>query len=180
SLRSAPFPSSPGYRLIDAQFHWLDQQAPRLCSGMIGPKGVLLLNGKSDILHTINPHLLSFNATHAEESYLGFFCAFVRGDEGPFQVISEVGEIPVGDSLEKSLLNRLRESIAPMQYLDGSFEKDGWQRYEATILYSNAVFKTTLKLMPSGMVDMESDEPIAVELPILRRQYDGPLRTPPQ
>ena len=70
-------------------------------------------------------------------------------------------------------------AIAPPRVIDGDLANDGWRRFEACVLYSNALFRARFKVFTSGTVEMESDEPMADELPLRMRRYDGIFRTPP-
>ncbi len=180
NLRQLPLLCYPEFSLVDAEFHWSDQQLPLLCSALVGPQRAILLKGTADILQTINPHILSLNSKGAAENYLRFYCAFVRGEKGPFHIVSTIDDIPIEGTPGKTFPADLCSQLSRVRYLDGTFEDDGYQRYEATLMYADGIFRATMKLDRSGKIDMEGDELIAASLPILQREYIGAFRTPPQ
>ena len=68
-----------------------------LASAQVPPGGAVLLDGKADIVHAINPDLLALDGDATTIAYLRFFCSVVRGEEGPFQIIDDIQSVPMDD-----------------------------------------------------------------------------------
>jgi len=179
AIRGLPLSFYPDCTLLDLQFEWPDTAAssPSLMSAIVGPAGAVVLDYRSDLIQAINHELLRVDDEDAARDYLRFFCGFVAGDEGPFHIVEESDAIPILGDAQDSLPEDLQNAIVPMRALGEHVETHGYQRFDACILYSNALFKSTLKLFPSGLIEMEGEEPIASDLPIHVRRYDGPFRT---
>ena len=169
----------PDYKLIDAQFTLLDTGETMLLSAILGKNGLAILDGESPLVHKLNARLLELKCEQAAIDYLRFFCEFVRGEERPFHIISDFDDIPFANSnLEDDQIKHLKSHIKPLQHVDSNFEETGYQNYSATVLYSNALFSAFFKVHKSGNVEMLDDNPIAGDLPVLRRKYNGIFRTP--
>jgi hypothetical protein len=72
------------------------------------------------------------------------------------------------------------DSFIPFRHVEGVFSKEGWQRFEACILHGDAFYAAKFRVFSDGKVEMECDTPIAGDLLILRRTYDGIFRSPLQ
>ena len=164
--------------LVEIQFHNPTNKNTLIFSAIINAENAILLNGKSNIIHKLNPYLSDFDDKQSTIDYLHFFCSYVRGDAGPFQIISNLNEIPFEKGASQNIQDEIKKSFFRPQYIEGDFGSEGWQKFEASVLYDDALFVVTFKVFPNGLVFMEGDNRIAEGLPILQRQYDGVFRTP--
>lgn len=141
---------------------------PGLGQGMVcflyGRDGVRKLTGASEVIHAINAQKPPDLSTRAREAfYLQFFCLFVQGGDGPFEVLLDAATLAPGD-FDATALRRPEKN-----------ERTGL--WTAFVLYGKALFRTEFAVQEDGHVRMESDEAIAQGV---TRQpdlvYDGPLR----
>jgi hypothetical protein len=177
-IRRAALGFYPTGELLDLQLQRPDDDAPLLCSAIVSPRGFALLDGRSALLYEINRLLPLRLDDNTASAYLRFFCAFIRADEGPFQIIDELEDLPLVDSNVACVADRFLSPITPLRVLDGNLESDGWRRFEGCALYGNGVFRAIFKVYATGMVEMEGDLTIAGDLPIRRLRYNSIFRTP--
>ena len=164
--------------LVDMQFDNPINKNTFVFSAIFNAESAVLLNSEADIIHSLNPYLLTIGDKKSALDYLQFFCSYVHGDTGPFQIISNLNEIPFREEANKDIQNKIKKDFFKPRYIEGDFDKEGWQKFEACVLYKNALYTAIFKVFPNGMIDMENDNPIATGLFIHQRQYDGVFRTP--
>lgn len=179
ALRQAELICYPGFRLIDIQLTDREQRT-LLVTALVSKTGAILLDGTSQRLHFLNSAALNINTERAREEYLRVFCAFIRGEEGPFQIITAADQIPFIDPNDRSKLAEAAEALAPPKPIDLEPARADQWGLSAAILYSNALFTADFAVLPGGMVEMLNDDPIAANLPIFGRRYDGIARSPLQ
>lgn len=142
------------------------------------------LNGTSPPFHEFNS---GGNLALTEDNvldYLKMFCFFVRGDEGPFYLIDDLeapylpsglraGTEPIKGNLSELVkrAGRQLETRYQSPRLFGMSSDDKF-RASGTIFYSNAVFVADFLVEKTGMVEMQDDSPVLVDLPV---KIDAPL-----
>jgi len=177
-LRQLPLSYYRGCALVDLQLRRPGQATAVLASALVSAGGAAFLDGDSNLIRAINPDLLALDGDEATMAYLRFFCTFVRGEHGPFNIVDDIQSLPMDDGSRAALPKDVHEAITPPRALDGDLATDGWRRFDACVLYSNGLFRSTFKVLSTGVVEMEDDQPIASDLPIPTRRYDGIFRTP--
>lgn len=140
-----------------------------------------VLTGQSSAIHTLNARglLKQMNEENVALDYLSFFCAYVWGESGPFRIVDSVDDIPLTESLNEETLERLQQSFREQPRKVERLPSSEWQ-VDVIVCYQNALFRTQFKVMPTGMVEMVSDQPLEQGLPVRRivmrdgfRFYDG-------
>ena len=99
-------------------------------------------------------------------------------DNGPIQIISNLNEIPFEKEADQDIQDKIRENFFSPRHIKGHFEREGWQKFEAYVLFGDALSVSAYKVFSDGMISREDDRIILDKLPILQRQYDGVFRTP--
>ncbi len=107
-----------------------------------------------------------------------FSCSYVHGDDGPFQIISDLNEIPCNKEVSQYIRYKIKENFFSPRYIEGSTEKKGWPQFAAYVFYGNALYVVTFTVLPNGKIDIGNSDLVLDELPILQRQYAGVFRTP--
>jgi|GEM_PF-3423485 len=148
----------PGQLLCDIHIATLAKPDAWL-SCLYGETGLRALTGESEVIHRLNrAHKPDLSDTALQEEYLKFFCRFVHGQEGPFELITSGGQV---------------EGPAPAP---PRFDEDK-KIWSATVLYGTALFAADFTVSTSGNVTMEDDVPLAEDI---RRNpdviHDGALR----
>lgn len=130
---------------------------------------IFFLNGTSPPIHEINAKLpLHLPDEKIAEAYLKFFCAHVWGKEGGFWICDSREDIPFTPGADLQAFETTLHDIMEPVY-NGKNEQ-GHFLFDATVQYSNAIFKVSFAVQPTGMVEMLDDEPIGTDLPVLADQ----------
>jgi hypothetical protein len=146
---------------------------------LVGAFGALTMEGTSPRIHALNAqgHLHIDSETDAVQ-YLKMFSGLVHGEDGPFTIISGREDVmPLLTVPDINALPPVIDTVHPAVITrpDDPDSKHQWV-VEATVVYSNAMFKAHFGLFATGMVEMMSDEPIATDLPILQPRFSLGLR----
>lgn len=122
-----------------------------------------------------SPMIHEYNATRGIDlsnkdkalQYLHFFCAFVRGEEGAFNVISDPSVLKVRCTASSSDVADTIDNLQQTKIGEwtGAESPNKWEIH-TNILYGDAVFKAHFAIQDSGMIEMLEDDPIAGDLPV--------------
>lgn len=160
-----------GAKVVELLIH-PDGGVQRTMVVMFTPRTLVFFDGSSPMIHEFNAHnKLKLKTKKQAIQYLKFFCAFVHGEEGAFNVVSEL------DTARDRLLDQeefpaIADSYTPSEVNkeEKNDENKLW-RINTHVLYSNAFFKAIFSIHKTGMVEMLDDEPIIADLPIKRDKY---------
>lgn len=124
---------------------------------------LIRLNGTSPPIHEINRSFLKLTSENAND-YLRFFGFFVRGVEGPFYILESAEDelVARADATTQTAYRQHARPIQPLATDDGAV--DTLSKVRAVVTYSDALFVAEFKIMPSGMVEMLNDKPLASNL----------------
>lgn len=137
-----------------------------------------LLLGDPHIIYELNQYLLSLYSKELAIDYLRFLGAYAHSNNGPIQIISDVNEIPLKNNVTLLLpAEDGKEFSFKPKFIEGSFEKEGWQQLEVWALLQNGIYISTFKVFSNGNFDIE-EEIFISELLVLQRQYHFIFRTP--
>lgn len=135
-----------------------------MMSFLYGRDGVWRLTGDSQVIHMANEtHAPDLSTPELQALYLRFFCFFVHGAEGPFEVVTDPACLVPGDF-----------DTSPVGAPEKNDETGYWS---TTVLYGRALFQAEFEVEAGGQVRMESDDVIAED--VTRRPeviFDGALR----
>lgn len=129
----------------------------------------LVLNGSSPPIHEINRLEKLTLVANNSASYLRFFCSFVYGDLGPFQILEDKASIKIPESNKKEkaiwgpLASTIKEKVKPLQLEPVEANKS--PEFLVTLYYGDEVFACSMLVHKNGMVEMLNDEPIAKDIP---------------
>lgn len=144
-VRKLPFYSE--VILGDAQT--LGSDGPGAMLGFLyGRDGVRPLTGRSDVIHDLNARLPpDLGDRAAQETYLKFFCGFVHGDDGPFEILLSGDQIAPDETPT--------QPIAPPAFHEAT------GLWTTTVLYGAALFDADFSVGADGNVKMERDAVIS-------------------
>ena len=137
---------------------------------LVSDDEIVRLNGTSTPIHRINAEgALSISQENCLE-YLKFFCFFVRGEEGPFLVVTSIDEEYLPKSIETELKKLMgKEIIEP----EVSFDKVGGEyTIKTNVYYSNSLFKSEFSVAEAGTIEMDKDDEIVSDVPF---EIDAPI-----
>jgi len=138
----------------------------------------LILSGESAPIHEVNEEFIGLTQSNIL-LYLKFFCSNVHGGAGRFLIIENADEIEWNESPDEMFLKDLRSQILPPRIKSYAEDNgDSLWKIDAEIVYENAIFTTTMAISGiRGNVEMEEDNPIACDLPVItdltRLKYIG-------
>ena len=137
------------------------------------------LNGTSPPIHEANFNApIKLDSVAKAVAYLHFFCCYVAGDRGHFRIVEHAEDLPWEPSVGQEERDAALRALRPLAMWKEHDTDDEWHA-TASVLYGNAIFHAKFKLQPKGMVEMEDDRPIAVDLAIkpIRFTGNGPPRS---
>lgn len=147
-LRAMPLPFFADHVLCDVETI-VREQDREWVSCLYGPDGARALTGDSAVIHALNnradPSLADLSH---EEAYLRFFCRFVHGDEGPFEIVTRPEQV-LGD--------------VPTEISDPRKDPESGL-WSASVLYGGVLFAAEFKVNANGQVKMESDTPLVEDV----------------
>lgn len=159
-LRVFELPFHPDVPLLELRPGPSSAATGRLCFLYHG-NSLYRLNGTSPPIHEVNGKETPRINEKTVLDYLCFFCFFVRGEKGPFLIV---------DQLDNAFLPELGERRAEVESVFrrprvwGKDEQGHWL-VSGLIYYDNAMFAADFRVQPSGMVEMDNDTPLLVDLP---------------
>lgn len=136
-----------------------------------------LLLGDPHIIYELNQYLLSLDSKELAIDYLRFLGAYAHSNYGPIQIITDVNEIPFENKVTLRTSEVGKKFSFKPKFIEGSFEKEGWQQLEVWVLLQNRIYVSTFKVFSNGNFDIE-EEIFISELLILQCQYHFIFRTP--
>lgn len=176
ALRSTTLTFYPGLELIDAQLETEDSEGACVVSALVSASGAVLLDGTFDRLHPFNAARLDLSTEEAQRRYLRFVCSYVRGPEGPFQVVEHWDDVPFEDEIDSSRFADRSINIAPMEVCVAS--GDLRPQIKAAFLYGPELNRALFVLSENGLPEIQDPVVIVSDLKVRRRQYEGPFRMP--
>lgn len=130
-------------------------------SYLYGPDGFTRLDGAAEPIHFhIRLHGLDLGTEERRKDYLRFFCFFVRGEEGPFELIEDAGRIDISRFEPSQKERALGEVIAPLRVSAGPGAGNGSHEFDGCVLYGEQVFEARFRIHAGGAVEMIDDTPL--------------------
>jgi tetratricopeptide (TPR) repeat protein len=162
----------PGFSDQDLyQVQILDGPRPGALDLLAGTTDVRLLDGLAQtLLELVESGTIRLDTPAAQSDYTRFCFSVGRAEEGRFQVIDGLDDLPLAAAPPP-------EAQAAHPWGLERVDRDGRPVYAGTVLFGTNLFRVTLALHPwSGRVELLADAPIAEDLPIRREGFDGPIR----
>lgn len=128
------------------------------------------LNGTSPPIHEVNAAAPIRVTEDNVLDYLRFFCFFVRGEEGPFLIVEDMGNPYLPKNMDAQTKTAIESTVRAASY-EGKNEQ-GYLLCDGVVFYSNALFIANFAVQPSGMIEMLDDDPIATNL---TSKVDAPI-----
>jgi hypothetical protein len=158
--------------LIEFQAHRLLDDMPGLGSLIYRPGRFTMLTGVSAVLHDLaDDGALRLGTLAAAQQYLLIFCAAVQGDAGCFFPLT--GTVPLVEVADHPELADTRAALAaPMA---GAGDPDRWTA-TLNVAYGTDLFRSSFEILPTGMIQMTDDVPLAGISAAFGQRWDGPIR----
>ncbi|WP_299870705.1 hypothetical protein [uncultured Hoeflea sp.] len=138
---------------------------------LISDVEIIRLNGTSPAIHKANEEgALSLSLDNCLD-YLKFFCFFVRGDDGPFLVVTSINEEYFPKSIDETWREKIKKYIIEpkIRYVD----EDKKYCIKTNVFYSNSLFESKFSVYETGMVEMDDDDEVVSDVPF---EINAPIR----
>ena len=177
-MRSTSLAFYKNCSLVDVQLGRRGGDSVQFVSALVTQTGAALLDGKSDILHAVNPYLLELMNNEAACAYLRFFCMFVHGNDGPFQIVEDISDLSA-EVVQFIASNQVAcEAISHLRLIETGPESGGWYQFVGCLLHGNALYQATFKVLANGNVGMPNGQPLIDTLPFHGPRFEGIFRIP--
>jgi hypothetical protein len=173
-LRALSLPFYANATLVEAR-GWDTWGHPLVLNAVVRTEDVVALDGTSIPIHDLNAvQAPTLESEEQAKAYLRFFTGAIQGKEGPFQIVEKPSDLwwNAGERncQRDPVFTGMLEPLAAQR--DG---QGGWNA-NATMVYSDVLFKIKLHVDPKGMVEMGEDQPLRVGLPIRGVRNSGVAR----
>lgn len=165
----------PGWKIYEARCEQAEENKTAIIAFLHKidkNENPILLNGKSQPILELNARVeLNLDSAEKAAAYLRFFCNYVLGEDGPFEVIV------LKDALKG--LEVFYSAIEPTwslglpKMVKGA--KGVW-RCKVVVRYGSSLFLCEFRINPGGMVEMIEDTPVADIKSPPNVNYTAPLR----
>ncbi len=177
AVRRLPLSFYPGFDLLDIQWLQADPLRVKYCCVLAGARGGAVLEGHAHFIHAFNPQHLDLTRDEAAPiAYLNYFCAFDRQKKDRFQLVTNVDELNWPTNSKIKIPETLRQSLHPIRYLSGQFNNEGWQRYQALVLWQKSLLQCEFNVHDDGEITMEASTTLFKNLPVSLTRYQGAFR----
>jgi hypothetical protein len=179
-------PFQPGVRVIEIAFvpeAGRIGAARALCWEKDGERKAYLLDGNNEPVYLMVEEVgINLSTEENARSYAQFFFDLVVGQLGSFLIVENPGDLEIDGDISQARRKTIAAAVRPSAAALG---EDGAWIFDATVLFTPsgnpaALFYTRIKLNPTGVMEFQDDEELAIEsIPVLRRRYrkDGIYET---
>lgn len=175
-IRTTPVDFYDDGRLLEAEVE--TPMWPRMHSLLIVRDGAkYLLNGTSPPIHQANATgVLRLDTATQVAGYLRFFCSYVNGEDGSFQLVEHVNELLWDSTADKTIrqkVSRLLRSVVVWKNATSGEDPKGTWEATGTVNYDDALFFAKFRIQPTGKMEMLEDEPLVEGLPVTPRRVSA-------
>lgn len=136
---------------------------PVVRSYLYGPDGFTPLEGLSTPIHEHNAlHGIDLSTAAKFKSYLRFFCFFVRGELGPFELHETDRALDIASITDREKQAGIASSLRPLE--ESGRTKGRGRKFRGCVLYGENLFESDFQVTPQGKVEMLNDELLAVDV----------------
>lgn len=147
---------------VEAQGRAAEQQEPVLRSYLYGPDGFTSLSGISMPIHEHNAlHGLDISTIEKCKSYLRFFCFFIRGDMGPFELHESSGALDILTGFDEQKQRSIKSALRPIEVSKTVETKEGSRAFRGCVFYADQLFESDFLIEPQGRIEMLNDSVVA-------------------
>lgn len=139
---------------------------------LVSDDEIIRLNGTSPAIHKVNEEgALSLSSDNCLD-YLKFFCFFVRGDDGPFLVVTSITEEYFPESIDEAWREEVERYIVDPEIEYAGEDKEKY-RVKTNVFYGNSLFISKFIVHKTGIIDMDDDDEIVSDIPF---EINAPIR----
>lgn len=152
----------PGYRFLDLADY---ETVPNIRKFVLyKPGDVVVLNWTNEPIYALNekaPILLN-ESTVAD--YVRFFFTYVRGKHGRFIITENVEDVLWRDEPPPAARKAIGKMLEPLHIIE---RKGDDFKLTARMMFKDSLFKTTVNVQASGLVNLSDEELLIEEMPVV-------------
>ena len=152
----------PGYRFLDLADY---ETVPNIRKFVLyKPGDVVVLNWTNEPIYALNekaPILLNESTV---PDYVRFFFTYVRGKHGRFIITENVEDILWRDEPPPAARKAIGKMLEPLHIVE---RKAGDFKLAARMMFKESLFKTTVNVQASGLVNLSDEELLIEEMPVM-------------
>ena len=134
------------------------------------PGETVFLDGNSRALHAVNQRVgLKLEKTEIRD-YLFYFCSSIEAEHGRFLIVDAVDDLTFEEEPDEDYLEAIRNAIQPPSFPKTRPAGGDGKEYsiDASVLYSDGLFRSTFVVSADGLVAMENDHEMFTHLPVVK------------
>jgi len=153
----------PGYRLLDIADH--AAMPPLQRYALYSTSDFFILNFSNEPIYALNQRLpITLNKENVSD-YVRFFFTYVRGRHGRFIICENVDDIAWKEDPPPSARKAIGQMLVPVTLKETDHE--GSFILEATMVFKDSLFKSQVKIGPTGLVSLSDEELLVEDMPVL-------------
>ena len=162
-IRSFELPFYEDGQLVEVQVG-VGERAQIFAYLVLRDYSVFRLNGTSPPIHEANAQAPVILETPDQvAAYVRFFTHYVNGEEGSFSIVENTSEIPFSSTADLEEFERAQKVMRPFVIWPSPSEPDVWMA-SGTVYYGQSLFHSIFRVVPTGMMEMMGDTPLATNL----------------
>ena len=152
----------PGYRFFDLADY---ETIPNIRKFLLyKPGDVVVLNWTNEPIYALNEKAPILLDETTVSDYVRFFFTYVRGRHGRFIITETVEDVMWRDEPPPAARKAIGKMLEPLQIV----ERDGGNfKLIARMMFKDSLFKTTINVQDSGLVNLSDEELLIEDMPVL-------------
>jgi hypothetical protein len=152
----------PGYRFLDLADY---ETVPNIRKFVLyKPGDVVVLNWTNEPIYALNEKAPILLDESTVSDYVRFFFTYVRGKHGRFIITENVEDILWRDEPPPAARKAIGKMLEPLHITE---HKGGDFKLIARMMFKDSLFKTTVNVQASGLVNLSDEELLIEEMPIV-------------
>lgn len=152
----------PGYRFLDLADY---ETVPNIRKFVLYKSGdVVVLNWTNEPIYALNEKAPILLDESTVSDYVRFFFTYVRGKHGRFIITENVEDILWRDEPPPAARKAIGKMLEPLHITE---RKGGDFKLIARMMFKDSLFKTTVNVQASGLVNLSDEELLIEEMPVV-------------
>jgi len=152
----------PGYRFLDLADY---ETVPNIRKFVLYKLGdVVVLNWTNEPIYALNEKAPILLDETTVSDYVRFFFTYVRGKHGRFIITENVEDILWRDEPPPAARKAIGKMLEPLHIAE---RKGGDFKLTARMMFKDSLFKTTVNVQASGLVNLSDEELLIEEMPVV-------------
>lgn len=163
TIMAINLPFYPGFKFLDIADH--TGLPPLQRFAVYKPGQAVVMDFTNEPIYTLNRDVPIKLSEDTAEDYVRFFFSYVRGRHGRFLIAENVDDIQWKEDPPPAARKAIGKMLMPVT-LD-SMAADGSYKMSACMVFKDSLFKSDIKVTPGGQVNLENEELLVEDMPVL-------------